>query len=203
MDFLLAYTIDLVQIKGQELSAARKNKKLHIWALKIYALCILVSRIITLPFTWYSTGLKLSCHVVCKMLFNNRWPILNFCVPLIETKLLLIIEWWMKWSWWICWTWVWQDYTLAYNYHNSSFSPALPAFVDSLIDFFFLSFFFESFSGIIQCIRKYENSVSMCINKWKISTHTQMIIFKSILFSQSISEIHFSIIRTTQITNRY
>ena len=35
-----------------------------------------------ITFTWYSAGLRLSCHVVCKKLFHKRLPILLYHLPL-------------------------------------------------------------------------------------------------------------------------
>ena len=39
-----------------------------------------------ITFTWYSTGLRLSCHVVCKKLFHKRLPILLYRIPLRALK---------------------------------------------------------------------------------------------------------------------
>ena len=67
VDFPLWYTIDLDQVKGQELNIAQKNKKLQIWALEMYVMCISLSRIITLYS--HDIPLGLNCHV---MLFVQR-----------------------------------------------------------------------------------------------------------------------------------
>ena len=81
VDSSLSYTINLDQFKGQELSVAQKNKKLHIWALETCSVYFIAYNH-HITFSWYSTGLRLSCHVVCKKLFHKRLPILLYHLPL-------------------------------------------------------------------------------------------------------------------------
>ena len=81
VDSSLSYTINLEQFKGQEFSVAQRNKKLHIWALETCCVYFIVYNH-HITFTWYSTGLRLSCHVVCKKLFHKRLPILLYHLPL-------------------------------------------------------------------------------------------------------------------------